>query len=345
MIDWTRGYTSRFTAYEVDGSTWAETAVIGRVASADVDRTASGLLESGSLSITVDVLGGFQERYVRICMDAEQDGRTERVDVATLLCASEGGTANHGVDFLDVQGRSVLYPASVRKVHDLGNDPYAPMGCDGAAYAGALLSKCVAAPVHVDCGFTLGTSIVHDLSDSYLDAAWAVLGAGNCTVQIDGRGEVHVIEMPSEPDPEVGAVTASSLMPGIEHGSDYSSIPNRYYAASGSTATVAVNDDPNSPTSTVSRGYFVDFRDESPKPVGGETLAEYARRKLAEKSVAKDTRKYKREFRPGVYVGSLLDVSMGGEPVVTRVERQSLAIGHGIVVTEESSREVATWQA
>ena len=344
MIDWTRGYTSTFRAFEVDRRTWTETAEIGRVDAASVDNDSEGALQSGALSITADPGAGFGERYVRIRLDADQGGSSERVDVATLFCTAASGTLDHGIDTLDVEGRSVLHPASVRMVHDIGTDPYAPMGADGAAFAAQLLRKCIAAPVSVECSFLLGRTVVFDPKDSYLDAAWEVLEVGGCIMQVDGRGVVHILDAPDAPDPERGVVNAAQLIPGIGHELDYSGIPNRYFAVYGATTASASNDDPASPTSTATRGYCVDERDESPRLKDGESLAMYARRKLAELSVAYDTRKYKREYIPGVLPGSMVRVQAPGMDGTYRVRRQSLAIGRGITVDEEANEEVRTWQ-
>ena len=344
MIDWTRGYTSTFRAYEVDRRTWTETSEIGRVDTASVDNDSEGALQSGALSITASPDEQFGERYVRIRLDADQSNSTEHVDIVTLLCTAASGAYDHNVDTLDVEGRSVLYPASTRMVHDIGTDPYAPMGADGAAFAAQLLRKCIAAPVSVECSFLLGRSVVFDPSDSYLDAAWEVLDVGGCIMQVDGRGVVHILEAPEKPDPDYGVVSAAQLMPGVGHELDYSEIPNRYFAVYGATTASAENDDPASPTSTVTRGYYVDERDESPKLKDGESLAMYARRKLAERSVAYDTRNYKREYIPGVLPGSMVRVQAAGMDGMYRVRRQSLAIGRGITVDEESVEEVRTWQ-
>ena len=345
-VDWNRGYTSTFRVYEVDRRSWGEAEEVGRIESASIDRVADELLESASLKATQEVGAGFRERYLRVVMEAEQDGSMERVEVATLLCASTEGEADKGADTIEIEGRSVLYPASTRNVHDLGVDPYAPMGADGAEYAATLLGRCIAAPVSVEGSFTLGRSIVHDLDASYLDAAWDVLDYGGFTMRIDGHGTVHIARKPSEPPEDALPVTASVIIPGVSHSLDMSEIPNRYIAVMGAASAVSVNDDPDSETSTVTRGYYVDKRDTSPKLLGGESLAEYARRKLVEESVASDTLSFKREYRPDLLPNDVADyrAPSGGLDGRYRITRQSLALGRGIQVDEEVVEEVSTWQ-
>ena len=84
-VDWNRGYTSTFRVYEVDRRSWGEAEEVGRIESASIDRVADELLESASLKATQEVGAGFRERYLRVVMEAEQDGSMERVEVATLL--------------------------------------------------------------------------------------------------------------------------------------------------------------------------------------------------------------------------------------------------------------------
>ncbi len=339
-MDYGASYEPEFRVHAVNGSTWADGPQVGRVVEAAVENVSDGLLQSGTMSATVD--GGFEAGYYRIVMAAEQAGAVEREEIATLLCSSAGGEVDHGVDTIDIEGRSVLYSASVRK---LLAGAYAPKGADGAQYAASLLRECVAAPVEVVGSFALGSHIVFDLGTSCLDAAWAVLKAGNYTMQVNGHGTVRVMPMPTEPALDLDAAGARLLLPGIGYKLDYSSVPNVYRADDGTLTATAANDDPSSPTSTVSRGYEHDVVDKSPKPLAGETLAAYAVRKLMEASVVEETRDYEREYAPGVLPGCIARGSVEGLRGDFRITRQSLAVKGGITVKETASREVRTWDA
>lgn len=342
-MDWSRGYSSDWRVFRVDPTTWADGEQVGGVDSASVDRVRGGLLESGSVTLTAAPGAGFEAGYYRIALYVLQDGAAVREDVATLYCSSGEGEVERGRDELDVVGRSVLYPASVRILQP---GAYAPKGCDGAQRAAELLRACLAAPVTVEGGFTLDTHLVFDLGTSHLDAAWELLDAGGYCMQVGGDGTVSIMPMPTEPALGLADAGTRLLMPKVSHALDYSSVPNRYVAREGSTEAVATNDDPSSPTSTAARGYRHDEVDDSPKRVDGETLAEYARRRLAELSVVEDRRTYEREWWPGVRPYSLVRCAIAGTMEGDlRVVRQSLKLGHGILVTEEAAREVRTWQA
>ena len=344
-IDWRAGYTATWRAYEVLTDTWADGEEVGRLASVSVERSRDGdapLLESGELAIDVPVGSGWDERYVRVAMVAEQGGERERVDVCTLLCSTARGEADYGRDFLELTGRSVLYPASTKRVR-VGT--YAPAGTDGAQFAASMLRDAIAAPVLVEGSFTLGSHVVFDVGVSVLKAVWTLLRAGGFTIRVSGDGSVAVAPEPTEPVLHLSQANARLLHPGVPHELDWSDVPNRYYAIEGSESAEAVNDDPGSPTSTVRRGYEHDEVDTSPVRVGGETLAAYCARRLEERSVAYDTRSYAREFWPDVVPGdmvsgSLASVGLEGD---LRVTRQSLSCGEGIVVDEEARREVHAW--
>lgn len=341
-MDWAGSYTCDWRMMRVDEATWSDGEMAGGIESASITRTADGaMLESGSLSVTAD---SFETGYYRLVLTARDNmGDFERVDVCTMLYEAKGGTADYGTDRLDVMGRSVLQPAQAKK---LEYGAYCPAQADGAAYVGGILASVLAAPVSVETSFTLNGPCVHEFGSSVLDAAWEVLGAGNATMQVDGRGEVHIIAMPTEPQLTLDSANARLLMQGIKHGMDMSQVPNRYIAAGALETAVAVNDDPDSPTGLQRRGYAYEVVDESPKPVNGETLERYAQRRLQELSTVHDTRTYTREWVPDVYPGavvrgSLASVSLDGD---MRVESQSLACGNGIKVTERASKEVTLWQ-
>lgn len=344
-MDWSKGYSCRWRAYEVDVPTWADGPEVGGVLSAAVERDCSSdaaLLESGDITLDAPVGGDFGERYVRLAMVAEQAGEVERVDVCTLLCSASGGTVDRGSDEVDLEGRSVLWPASTAR---LPKGAYVPLGTDGVEWCRGQLASAISAPVAATGSFELSEHYVFDPDTSVLDAVWLVLRAGGFCAQIDGDGTVRLGRLPTDPAVALGDARAALLLPGVTHALDWSEVPNRYWALDGRRASCATNDDPLSPTSVVARGYYHDVVDESPVLVGGESLGEYCARRLAEMSAARDVRSYTREMWPGVTCfslvrGSVPSVGLEGD---LRVERQSLACGAGVVVTERAYREVRSW--
>lgn len=337
-MDWGKSYSASWRVFKVNTDTWADGELIRNIDSANITKDAdSKLLESG----TFEVSGELEKGYYRIVMTAEQGGSIERVDVATLMFIIGNGKIDYSTKINNAEGYSVLYPASMTAVP---TGEFAPAGADGAAYAGSLLARAINAPIKVEGSFTLNENIVFDISSTVLEAVWAVLDAGGFVIQIDGKGVVHILPIPTEPSLVISGESVRLLFDGIEFTEDEGAIPNRYIVIQNEKVTIATNDDPTSPVSTVSKGYIVDEVDSSPAPVNGETLNGYALRKLKESSILKSTRRYAREYSPDVYPYSVIKSSVDGMEGDYRVCTQSLACGAGITVTEKVAKEVILWE-
>lgn len=257
-MDWSKSYSASWRVFRVNRDTWADSEQIANVDSVSISRTADGdLLESGSMEVTDD----FKSDYYRIVMTAEQGGEITRVDVATLLFDISGGKYNYRTTAQSAEGYSVLYPAS--KTTIIAGE-YAPKGVNGAEYAGKLLASAINAPVEVEGSFILDDHVVHEIGSNVLEAAWAVLEAGDFVVQIDGRGIVHIRPIPDEPSLILDTTTSGIIMNEVTYTTDISKVPNRYVVIVDNYKTIAVNSDPESSVSTVNRGYVIDEVDESP---------------------------------------------------------------------------------
>lgn len=336
-MDWGQSYSARWKVFRVNRSTWADAEELKSIDEVSVSRTADGsLLESGSMELS----GEFTSDYYRIVMVAEQGGEVTRVDVATLLFDVTGGTINYGRTVHDVDGFSVLYPAS--KTTILAGE-FAPKGVDGAEYAAELLRDAVNAPVSVEGSFTLNDYLVHDIGSSVLEAVWNVLEAGNFVMQIDGRGVIHIRPMPTDPSLILDNSSLGIMMSEISFETDISDVPNRYIVIVDNNKTVAVNNDPESVISISRRGYCVDQVDESPTAINGETLSAYANRRLRELSVEKEEKTYTREYAADVYLYSIVRASIDCMTGDYRINSQTVECGKGITVQEKAVKEVPLW--
>ena len=342
-MDWRRSYSSAWRVYRVNPRTWADEGRVEGIDSVTVTRDGTGdapLMESGSVSATNAELG---RGYYRIVMVAEQDGQHERVDVATLELVRNGGKVDFGVLTDSITARSVLYPASTCQ---LTPSQYAPQGSNGAEYAARLLRLNCVAPVIVDGpGFALAANVVPEDGRSALAVAWEVCRAGGYIIRTLGDGTIHVMPEPTEPALTLDGASASMIRPGVDYGDTYDGVPNRLTVTEGASRVTVTNEDPASPTSRQAVGYWIDKSESNPTRVGGETLDAYARRRLAELSTVRRERTYKRKWWPDAYPfdivrGSLSSVRLDGD---LRIERQSLACGAGITVTERAAMEVRTW--
>lgn len=347
MIDWQESYSlESVRLYRVDVGTWADSDDVGSIESMTVNRSVSGkapLIESGSITVDMPVGETLQEGYYRVVAYAVQDGATQRVEVATLHCAAKSGTVDGGIVSTSVVGRSVLYPASVEK---LSRGSYAPSGVNGMSFAADMLRRSCAAPVVVDGSFVLDDAIVFDVGSTVLASAWKVLDAGNACIRIMGDGTIRLEPIPTEPALEIGSDNIGMLMPQVKSSNDLSKVHNRYTAIQKDVAEVVVNDDPESLTSTVVRGYVSDVVDKSPKRVNGETLRAYCIRKLKEDSLLKTPYTYSREYWPDLVPYDIIRASVPqvGMTSDMRISKQKVTLSGGLLVEETAETEERLWQ-
>ena len=344
-MDYTRPYSATWRLYRVDEDTWADSDEYEAPVSASVTRSGEGdapEIDSGTLAFASDPAQAFEQGYYRLAMIAAQDGGHERVDIATLLLGSDGGSIERGVDSRSTTGRSVLHPAATTRLQDGEN---VPKGTDGAQKAASLLRSCLKAPVDVSGGFELADHYCFDFGASVLECAWRLLKSGGFCIQTDGRGRVHIGALPVEPVLDLSRANARLLHPKVSYKLDKSDVPNRFTAKMDGAVAVAVNDDPDSEVSYAVRGYWVDEVDDSPTLLARETLQSYAERRLSELSTVQDERSYTRAWAQAspfdIVRGSMPGVKLYGD---MRIASQTYACGAGITVDEKAAREVNLWR-
>lgn len=346
-IDFSAGYSSSFALRPVDQLTWASGPAYAPAVTASVELDATDeypLLQAGSCEVTLDVADSFEEGFYRIEMTAEQGGVRELHPIATLLMSSGESSADRRAQTAKVTGYSVLKPAADRLML---TGTYAPKGCDGAQYAARILRECTPAPVTVDGSFTLDEHAVFGPGVSYLQAAWTVLKAADWCIRVLGDGVVRIAPKPSGATFMLDGEGRHHLMPGAQMGYDLSEVPNRYFAVDGDDVGIAINDQDGSRTSVQARGRYVDYIDDSPVKVGGETMTNYAKRKLEEMSTVTREWTYTREYVPDLVpfdlvAGSVPEFGMAG---AFRVLKQSITCGKGVTVSETLGQETKEYIA
>lgn len=315
----------------VNPSTWEDAEVLRGIGSVEVtrDRTAALLESGGMVTCGSPALLAERETWVRIEMLAEQGAEVERVPLATLLAVPGESQEGRRRRELDIDCRSVLAPASDETVR-VGS--YYAAGSDAAAYARDLLS-CGPAPVECEGEFRMSEHIVFAAGTSRLEAAWQVCDAGGWRIRIACDGRVTVGPMPTKPLPTAWGMRMLGKYVRVPRGD---AVPNRYRAILGTQTAVATDEDPQSPTSRRARGRYVDETDTSPVPRPGETLREYAERRLRERIAEESRLVYQREWQPDALPS---DVIRGGAIRADfeddyRIRSQTLRCGRGVVVTE-----------
>lgn len=318
---------------KIDADLWLPCEEITGVRSVSVKRStndgSSPLIESGDMSIT----GIIDEGYYRV---EELGDSGILVEVATLLFTPDKSEYESGAWGGSASGKSVLAPANERKFKP---GEYAPKGVDGAIWAAQRLRMAIKAPVDVIGGFKLGDHMVFDLGSSYLDGVWKVLDVGGFCMQIAGDGTVTIRSKEMEPALIV-ASDGSGLLPKITRSLPIDDVPNVFKVYDGAAEAIARNDNPSSPTSTVARGREIDEVEDSPTRKEGESLWQYANRRLGELSEIYETYDVEREYKDGVVPYSIAKVNLPAQGIVGnfRIMSQTLECGTGIKVGETWGR-------
>lgn len=219
-MDWTQGYSASWRVDRIDPTTWEPCGTLGGVEQIAVERDCTDdapLLETASMTVSFPALEGFEAGWHRISMNAMQGRSGESVDIATVWLEAEDGEYDKGRRTDKLSGRSALHQAADI---DVGDGAYAPMGADGAQFAADMLRKVIDAPVHVEGSFRLADHVVFDLGASVLAAVWAILRTGGFCMQVDGRGEVHVLPMPSVPALAIDRAGSCIVLPKTSYGAD-----------------------------------------------------------------------------------------------------------------------------
>lgn len=318
---------------EIDAGTWLPSHEVGAVDGVSISRKVgkdAKMLESAMM----DVTGTLDEGYYRI--ELLDDGGS-LVSVATMLFASDNIEWDHRKWSGSMSGRSVLAPASERR---LAPGAYAPKGVDGAQWCVDMLSSVIDAPVTREGSFSLAQHVVFDLGDSHLDAVWAVLNAAGWCMRVSGDGTVTVREIPSEPSLVIDSANTALLMPNFSRSMPIEAVPNVLRVYDGTTEYVAENDDPASPTSIPARGRRIEEVEEDPTLREGETYGQYARRRLAELGDICEEMDIEREYVDGIVPYDVIRANLPEPGVVGdyRVMSQTVRCGNGITVGETWGR-------
>lgn len=348
-IDWSESYTCTWRVMHVNPETWADDWELTGVDSIDISRDSTDsvpLLETATITLSSETDYEMPFGFYRVELLANQNGSESREVLGTFLFSPTDETLDYNRRERSYAGKSTLYPAS--KIHLLDGE-YAPMGGDGAAYCAKLLKRSLPFGISIETrgGFSLNDYVAFDSSSSCLDAVWGILDKADWCIQIDGDGNIIIMEKPSTVDLLLDQANAKIMGTEIKRSADLSEIPNVYKVIDDAESVEIVNDRSDSPVSTTNRlGMRVEEIDTSATRVNGETLYNYARRQLEAKSTIVEEYTYSREYWPDVYPfdlvrGSLVEQDFMGD---LRVMKQSLECGHGVYVTETAGREIKLWE-
>lgn len=353
MVDWLSSMQQSFEYYIVDPGTWKDVKMLDTVKSCTINRDS----DADTLgSATIDIVESVGECYIRIYLITIQNGVRNRHPLGTFLVQTPSSS-------FDGMVRSVSMDAYTPLLELKENPP--PLGYFiaknenilDAAYT--LTKSHVRAPVvKANCDKTLYDDFVADPSDTWIAFVTDLLANAKYTFDLDELG--RILFSPKQDTASLQPVwiyddnNSSILLPEISMNHDLYGTPNvvEVVYSSGRGApyyTRVVNDDSNSPISTVNRGREIVYRETDPSLIGDPTnkqIDEYAEQLLKELSTLEYTVSYSHGYCP-VRVGDCVRLNYtraGITDIKAKVISQSIKCDAGVSVSETAVFTTKLWR-
>ena len=274
MVNWLNTMRQTFEYYIVDPNTWKDVKKINNVISSKITRDE----ETETLgSLTLDIGEPLGECYVRVYLITIQNGIREKHPLGTFLVQ----TPSYG---FDGKVKSVSMDAYTPLLELKENQP--PLGYSilegenimDIAYR--LVRDNVRAPVEkVEEEDTLFYDFVANADDTWITFIYDLIANAKYTLGLDEMG--RILFTPKQELVSLQPVwtfddgNSSILHPKLELTQDLYGIPNVVEVIFSNNRDYfyvrVVNDDPNSPISTVNRGREIVYRDTNPSTIGNPT--------------------------------------------------------------------------
>ena len=352
MIDWHSSMKQTFEFYKVDPNTWKDEKKLDEITSCTIDRD----LSAGTIgSATIDCTKELDECYVRIYLIAIQNGYTEKIPLGTYIIQTPS-TA------FDGKSHTISLDAYSPLIELKDNNP--PLGYSllkGENIMERVSDLCrenMRAPVvETTSSSNLYSNFVSNLDDTWLSFLSDLMANAKYSFNLDELGRVLFA-----PEQDVASLQPvwtfndddiSILYPDMSDKRDLYGIPNVvevvYSTDSGYLFSRIVNDDPNSPVSTVVRGREVIYRASNPGFPGEPTqdqIDEHAKQLLRNLSCLEHTISFKHGYCP-VRVGDCVTINYsraGIKNVNAQIRTQSIECATGCTVNATAVYTTKLWR-
>ena len=323
-MDYSSGYTASYYASFVDPITFDDYEFdSGRIelVNGSINRDNSILRQSASVSLRNNY-NEVNDQWIRIYMVLRQGNDMERIPLFTGLASSPNINYNLGVQERSLECYSVL---KVAEDVILPRGWYAAKGENVATIMYNLLSVIPAPLTVAENAPNLETTVVAENNENNLSMIDYIVTLIDWQIQIDGNGSIYIgprdetpVDMFSSEGNDI--IEASSFT----IGRDWFSCPNVMSVTSGQNTAIYRDDDPDSDLSTVSRGREIWASEDGVALEDGQTLASYARDKLAELQTRTETVQYTRRFLPYVMQGDTVRINYADIQGDYYIESQSI---------------------
>ena len=352
MTDWTKSMQQTFEYYIVNPATWKDVRRINNVKSGSITRDL-GVETLGSA--TFDIEEPLGECYIRVYLITIQNGAKDKYPLGTYLIQTPSSKFDGKNKIVSVDAYTPLLELK-ENPPPIGYSVLKDTNIMETAYK--ITKEQVRAPVvAAACTETLFSDFVANTDDTWMTFLNDLIANAKYTFALDELG--RILFSPKQDMASLQPVwtfddsNSSILYPDINMDYDLYGIPNVveviYSSDDRCYYSRVVNDDSNSPTSTVSRGREIIHRVTEPILYGNPTdeqVNEYAVRLLRSLSSIEYTVNYSHGYCP-VKIGDCvrLNYSKAGlNGIKAKVISQSIKCEPGCPVSEKAVFTANLWR-
>ena len=352
MTDWTKSMQQTFEYYIVNPATWKDVRRIDNVKSGSITRDL-GVETLGSA--TFDIEEPLGECYIRVYLITIQNGAKDKYPLGTYLIQTPSSKFDGKNKIVSVDAYTPLLELK-ENPPPIGYSVLKDTNIMETAYK--ITKEQVRAPVvAASCTETLFSDFVANTDDTWMTFLNDLMANAKYTFTLDELG--RILFSPKQDMASLQPVwtfddsNSSILYPEINMDYDLYGIPNVveviYSSDDRCYYSRVVNDDSNSPTSTVSRGREIIHRVTEPILYGNPTdeqVNEYAVRLLRSLSSIEYTVNYSHGYCP-VKIGDCvrLNYSKAGlNGIKAKVISQSIKCEPGCPVSEKAVFTANLWR-
>lgn len=352
MADWLSSMQQTFEYYVVDPGTWRDVRLIDNVRSCTISRD----IEAETLgSATFDVVGSLGECYIRVYLITIQNGIRERHPLGTFLVQTPSFSFNGRVQTMTIDAYTPLLELK-ESPPPLGYSILKNTNVMDIAYR--IVRERVRAPVvKAECSTPLAMNFVSNNNDTWITFVSDLIANAKYGFELDELG--RILFAPQQDTASLQPIwtysdnNSSILYPEISVDRDLYGIPNVVEVIHSNGAGYyferVVNDDPNSPVSTVRRGREIIHRVTNPDLVGDPTehqIKDYANQLLRDLSSLEYSVSYTHGYCP-VRLGDCVRLNYAGAGIIDvkgKVVSQSISCEPGCPVTEKAVFTAKLWR-
>lgn len=352
MVDWTKSMKQTFEYYVVDPYTWKEIRKIENVISSRITRDS----ETDTLgSLTMETSDALGECYVRVYMITIQNGITEKHPMGTFLVQTPSYGYDGKIKNVSIDAYSPLLELKENQP-PLGYSILEGENIMERAYR-IIREKCRAPVVGVDNTSTLQFDFVANTNDTWVTFVRDLVSNAKFSIGLDELS--RIIFNPVQETASLQAKwsfddsNSSILYPDIDLTQDLYGIPNAVEVILSNNRDYkyakVVNDDSDSPTSTVNRGREIIYRVTNPSILSNPTVEQleaHGRQILKELSCLEYRVSYKHGYCP-VGLGDCVRLNYaraGIKNVKAKIVSQTIDCVPGCPVTETAVFTSQLWR-